>query len=150
MFHWITKTKIFDRLIYGLPKTAPTYIDSLVQITCKYIRKSYRVLENKRETFTFPIDLMELIFNYLFGIRYVKFLMERHTYTRIAERIQNLKLWRAPLLLLLPANPLLITIPCPPVLWEEWKTTGLGWIRKEKKIAYIRKLQVEFIWPADI
>lgn len=55
-----------------------------------YTKEVIEYLENKRETLHSLSMLMELIFNYLFGIRYVKFLMERHILIqKLLKRIQK-------------------------------------------------------------
>ena len=66
-----------------------------------YTQEVIEYLENKRETFTFPIDAYGTnfqlsVWNTVREIPYGK----TYSYTEIAERIQNLKLC-APLLLLL-------------------------------------------------
>lgn len=73
---------------------SPDYLQIYTQEVIEY-------LENKRETFTFPIDAYGTnfqlsVWNTVREIPYGK----TYSYTEIAERIQNLKLC-APLLLLL-------------------------------------------------
>ena len=110
-----------------------------------YTQEVIEYLENKRETFTFPIDAYGTnfqlsVWNTVREIPYGK----TYSYTEIAERIQNLKL--CAVASAIAANPLLITIPCHRVIGKNGKLTGFrGGLEMKKKLLTLEKLQVEFI-----
>ncbi|MGR5877243.1 methylated-DNA--[protein]-cysteine S-methyltransferase [Bacillus pacificus] len=77
-----------------------------------YTKEIIEYLENKRETFAFPIDAYGTefqlsVWNTVREIPYGK----TYSYTEIAERIQNLKRC-VPLLLLLQLTHFLLRFPC--------------------------------------
>lgn len=95
----------FEELNIWARKKLPQHI-----LTCNpnylqtYTKEIIEYLEIQREAFTFPIDAYGPNFNYLFGIRYVKFLMGRHIL------IQKLPKQYKSLLLCVPLLPLLLPI----------------------------------------
>ncbi len=111
-----------------------------------YTKEIIEYLENKRETFTFPIDAYGTAFqlsvwNTVREIPYGK----TYSYSEIAERIQKPTAVRA-VASAIAANPLLITIPCHRVIGKDGKLTGFrGGLEMKKELLTLEKLQVEFI-----
>ncbi|MFQ6339024.1 methylated-DNA--[protein]-cysteine S-methyltransferase [Bacillus sp. AF62] len=126
-----------------LPQHILTHSPDYLQI---YTQEVIEYLENKRETFTFPIDsygtnFQLSVWNTVREIPYGK----TYSYTEIAERIQKPKAARA-VASAIAANPLLITIPCHRVIGKNGKLTGFrGGLEMKKKLLTLEKLQVEFI-----
>lgn len=93
----------FEELNIWARKKQPQHI-----LTCNpdymqtYTKEIMEYLENKRETLLSLSMLTELLFNYPFGIRYVKFLTGRPILIqKLQKEFKNLQLC-VPLLLLLP------------------------------------------------
>ena len=109
----------------------PDYLQTYMKEIIEYLETSEKLLHSLSM-------LTELNFNYLFGIRYVKFLWEDIFLFKIAETIQKPTAVRA-VATAIAANPLLITIPCHRVIGKNGKLTGFRGGLEMKKVAYIRK-----------
>ncbi|QWH18783.1 methylated-DNA--[protein]-cysteine S-methyltransferase [Bacillus mycoides] len=111
-----------------------------------YTKEVIEYLENKRETFTFPIDAYGTefqlsVWNTVREIPYGK----TYSYSKIAERIQKPTAVRA-VGAAIGANPLLITIPCHRVIGKNEKLTGFrGGLEMKNELLTLEKLPVEFI-----
>ncbi|PHD45955.1 cysteine methyltransferase [Bacillus toyonensis] len=137
----------FEELNIWARKKQPQHI-----LTCNpdymqtYTKEIMEYLENKRETFTFPIDAYGTAFqlsvwNTVREIPYGK----TYSYSEIAERIQKPTAVRA-VASAIAANPLLITIPCHRVIGKDGKLIGFrGGLEMKKELLTLEKLQVEFI-----
>lgn len=111
-----------------------------------YAKEIIEYLENKRETFTFPIDAYGTSFqlsvwNTVRKIPYGK----TYSYSEIAEKMQKPTAIRA-VATAIAANPLLITIPCHRVIGKNGKLTGFrGGLEMKKELLILEKSQVECI-----
>ncbi|PEK87003.1 methylated-DNA--[protein]-cysteine S-methyltransferase [Bacillus mycoides] len=111
-----------------------------------YTKEVIEYLENKRETFTFPIDAYGTAFQLAVWntVREIPY-GETHSYSEIAERIQKPNAVRA-VASAIAANPLLITIPCHRVIGKDGKLAGFrGGLEMKKELLTLEKLPVEFI-----
>ncbi|MFE6135664.1 methylated-DNA--[protein]-cysteine S-methyltransferase [Bacillus sp. NPDC057893] len=111
-----------------------------------YTKEIIEYLENKRETFTLPIDAYGTefqlsVWNTIREIPYGK----TYSYSEIAEKTQKPTAVRA-VASAIAANPLLITIPCHRVIGKDGKLTGFrGGLEMKEELLTLEKLQVEFI-----
>ena len=111
-----------------------------------YAKEVIEYLENKRETFTCPIDAYGTdfqlsVWNMVREIPYGK----TYSYSEIAERIQKPTAVRA-VATAIAANPLLITIPCHRVIGKNGKLTGFrGGLEMKQKLLTLEKSQVKCI-----
>ncbi|TBX80526.1 methylated-DNA--[protein]-cysteine S-methyltransferase [Bacillus mycoides] len=109
-----------------------------------YTKEVIEYLENKRETFTLPIDAYGTefqlsVWNTIREIPYGK----TYSYSEIAERIQNPKAVRA-VGAAIGANPLLITIPCHRVIGKDGKLTGFrGGLEMKNELLKLEALREE-------
>ncbi|MDH4419870.1 MULTISPECIES: methylated-DNA--[protein]-cysteine S-methyltransferase [Bacillus] len=137
----------FEELTIWARKKLPQYkLTRNPDYLYTYTKEVIEYLENKRETFTFPIDAYGTAFqlsiwNTVREIPYGK----TYSYSEIAERIQKPKAVRA-VASAIAANPLLITIPCHRVIGKNGKLTGFrGGLEMKKELLILEKSQVECI-----
>ena len=101
-------------------------------------------MENKRETFTFPIDAYgtEFQLSVWNTVREIPY-GETYSYSEIAERIQSPNAVRA-VGAAVGANPLLITIPCHRVIGKDGKLTGFrGGLEMKKALLKLEAIREE-------
>ena len=137
----------FEELTIWARKKLPQYkLTDNPDYLQTYTKEVIEYLENKRETFTFPIDAYGTAFqlsvwNTVREIPYGK----TYSYSEIAEKMQKPTAIRA-VATAIAANPLLITIPCHRVIGKNGKLTGFrGGLEMKKELLILEKSQVECI-----